>query len=150
VDRESRNSQGFFNPLVRQPSSHWRAPDPYDPADISFLTALFALLAATAWGSGDFTGGLAARRFCPCYASAAHSPSLPSVAVDTQWILGVAGTLFFLLATRAGRLDIAAVLGSLYPAATAVLAKLITKESIARLQVVGMAVAVLAVALMTI
>ena len=77
-------------------------------------------------------------------------PAFPVLLLTLNGVLGVAGTLFFLLATRAGRLDIAAVLGSLYPAATAVLAKLITKESIARLQVVGMAVAVLVVALITI
>ncbi len=62
----------------------------------------------------------------------------------------VGGDLFFLLAVQSGRLDIAAVLGSLYPAVTAILAKLITRETMARLQLAGMAVAVLAIALITI
>ena len=77
-------------------------------------------------------------------------PAFPVVLLTLNGVLGVAGTLFFLLATQNGRLDIAAVLGSLYSAVTAILAKLVTKENIARLQVVGMAVAVLAVALITI
>ncbi len=77
-------------------------------------------------------------------------PAFPIVLLTLNGVLGVAGTLFFLLATQNGRLDIAAVLGSLYPAVTAILAKLISKESMVRLQVAGMAVAILAVALITI
>ena len=65
-------------------------------------------------------------------------------------ILDVAGNLFFLLAMQLGRMDVTAVLGSLYPAVTAVLAWIFTKEHMARLQVVGVAIAVLAIVMITI
>lgn len=55
----------------------------------------------------------------------------------------------FIAATRHGRLDVAAVLSSLYPASTVVLAWLVLKERISRTQAVGIVGALIAVALIS-
>ncbi len=68
------------------------------------------------------------------------------------WVLGTAlfdtsGNLLFVAASRAGRLDVAAVLASLYPASTILLAAWMLKERPTQRQGWGMAVALLAVVL---
>ena len=70
------------------------------------------------------------------------------------WALGVAvldtgGNLLFVAATRVGRLDVAAVLASLYPAGTILLAGWFLKERPSKMQFLGMGVALVAVVLIT-
>lgn len=62
-------------------------------------------------------------------------------------LLDTSGNLLFLAATRAGRLDVASVLASLYPASTILLAALALGEWPSRRQAIGMATAVIAVVL---
>lgn len=64
-------------------------------------------------------------------------------------VLDTGGNLFYIAATRAGRLDVAAVLASLYPASTILLAAAILRERPSRRQLVGMAVAMAAVVMVT-
>jgi drug/metabolite transporter (DMT)-like permease len=64
--------------------------------------------------------------------------------------LDVGGNLFYVLAAQTGRMDIAAVLSSLYPGMTALLAWFVLKEHISSGQRLGILAALAAIVLMTI
>ena len=64
--------------------------------------------------------------------------------------LDVAGNAFYILAGQGGRLDVAAVLSSLYPGATVILAWLILKERTTGLQKAGILAALLTIILLTV
>jgi drug/metabolite transporter (DMT)-like permease len=81
-----------------------------------------------------------------------RGPSWKPTASALPYML-VAGVLdsganaLYLAATQRGRLDVAAVLSSLYPASTVILARVFLKERLSRTQVVGIVAALVAVAL---
>jgi drug/metabolite transporter (DMT)-like permease len=72
------------------------------------------------------------------------------------WLTGILagsldtlGNLFYIQATRFGRLDVAAVVCSLYPGGTILLAAIVLRERPTRRQMAGIAVALAAVALLS-
>jgi len=101
---------------------------------------------------------LAAARFAGflalgIYALVVRQPALPPR--DLWWaclvngVLDIGGNAFYVLAAQTGRIDVAAVLGALYPASTVLLAWLILKERLTWVQTVGVVLAFLAIVLFT-
>jgi drug/metabolite transporter (DMT)-like permease len=81
-------------------------------------------------------------------------PALPKE--NRQWVLiALSGALdalanaFFVVASQLGRLDIASILSSLYPAMTVMLAWLFLNERLTRIQIVGILAALVAIALIS-
>ncbi len=90
----------------------------------------------------------------PAVALVAYGLGRPWLPRDRAALVGVVpgllagtATVFFLLATRSGFLSIAAVITSLYPAVTVLLAMGVLREHIHRSQAVGLVVCLAAVAL---
>ncbi|MFZ5856379.1 MAG: GRP family sugar transporter [Chloroflexota bacterium] len=72
----------------------------------------------------------------------------PLIAVNG--FLDVGGNFLYIVASRLGRFDVAAILSSLFPASTVLLAALFLKERVSRPQMFGIALALIAIVLMTV
>lgn len=116
-----------------------------------FLTLHRATLNAFFWP-------LAAARFAGLaalgiYALVSRQPAMPPreiwPACLVNGVLDIGGNAFYVLAAQTGRIDVAAVLGALYPASTVLLAWIILKERLTWIQTVGVLLAFIAIVLFT-
>lgn len=82
-----------------------------------------------------------------------RQPAMPPRETWTLCILNgvidIAGNGFYVLSAQTGRIDVAAVLGALYPAGTVLLAWMLLKERISAVQTLGIILAFIAIVLFT-
>jgi len=82
-----------------------------------------------------------------------HQPAMPPRETWTLCIINgvidIAGNAFYILSAHTGRIDVAAVLGALYPASTVLLAWIFLKERISLVQGMGIISAFIAIVLFT-
>ena len=88
---------------------------------------VFGLLAAAAYGGADFLGGRPLR-----------PPPGTLIGIAGAGLLDVSANVLYLLATRHGLLTLVAVLTSMYPASTVLLARFVLKERFIRTQIAGL------------
>ena len=85
----------------------------------------------------------------PLKARVQPTAALPWMIIALNALLDVVGNGSFILAGQAGRVDVAAVLSSLYPGATVFMAWLLLKEHISLVQFAGIVAALGAIVLLT-
>ncbi len=134
-----------------------------DPRELGLPVAagvgfgLFIAMIARASGTSVFWPLVAARAaslmLLGSIAAATRQPLLPSrpnwPIVAAAGLFDAGGNAFLVVAAHAGRLDVAAVLSSLYPGATVLLAFLGLHERIGRWQLVGLAASLAAIVAIT-
>lgn len=113
---------------------------------VAHAGALSVMTAARAAGVAALLLVLPFAPVRPRMRPAGHGYWLPAVLAG---LFDTFGNLSYLGAARAGRLDVAAVICSLYPAGTILLASLLLREHPTRRQWAGMALALAAVALLS-
>ena len=97
---------------------------------------------------GARTASILMMTFLVLFARPGSRPGLAQLGVIALvGLTDTAGNAFFALASSLGRLDIAAILGSLYPATTVLLARIILDERLTRRQGIGVVTALIAVTL---
>jgi uncharacterized membrane protein len=88
------------------------------------------------------------------FAILTRQPWLPRreslVPIILSSVLDTLGNASYAMSARTGRLDVAAMLGSLYPGATVLLAWVFLKEHVSRVQTIGIFLALAAIVMLTI
>lgn len=82
-----------------------------------------------------------------------RQPVLPTrtalLPLGVAGLFDAGGSICFVLATHTGRLDVATILSSLYPVLTVLLAALLLRENVTRLQAIGILLALVASSLLS-
>ncbi len=128
------------------------------PFTAGIIFGLFFVLLHQASQEGLFWPIIATRSasivFLIVFAALNRQPCVPDRAywplIALSGFLDTAGNALYVLAGQIGRLDITAVLSSLYPGMTVALAWLFLKERVVRVQLIGIAAALLAIVLITV
>jgi drug/metabolite transporter (DMT)-like permease len=144
--------------LVARPNEHIDSHRGLGLAVLAGVTfGLFLIASKQAGHHGVFWPLVAARAVSTALMATivAFLPRDPQPLRSVLWpivlsgILDSAGNALFIGATRHGRLDVAAVLSSLYPASTVILARVLLKERISPMQGAGIVGALVSVALIS-
>lgn len=138
-----------------QSEVHWR--DLGLPALAGLCFGIFFVMIGSAGGSTVWWPLVAARvgslTLLLCMTAILRQPRLIEKShltlIVLVGVLEVGGNACYILARQAGRLDVAAVLASLYPAVTVLLARLVLKERVGRTQSMGIVAALAAIILIT-